>query len=83
MSPVLGCACSGNPAVAVLVIVPCARNDIYMMLAECICPAACLCKNSEGGELRERLDATNQVGFDSACLASPCLIRWLFGYNFA
>lgn len=55
MSPVLGCACSGNPAVAVLVIVPCARNDIYMMLAECICPAVCLCKNSEGGELRGKV----------------------------
>lgn len=55
MSPVLGCACSGSPAVAVLVIVPCARNDIYMTLAECICPAVCLCKNSEGGKLRGKV----------------------------
>lgn len=55
MSPVLGCACSGSPAVAVLVIVPCARNDIYMTMAECICPAVCLCKNSEGGELRGKV----------------------------
>lgn len=55
MSPVLGCVCSGSPAVAVLVIAPYARNDIYMTLAECICPAVCLCKNSEGGKLRGKV----------------------------
>lgn len=33
----------------------CTTNDVHMMLAVCVCPAVCLCKSGEWGEIGVRV----------------------------